>query len=155
MEVPMRVWRVGQDAESHYLLIFLDDSETPLPMSIGMCEAISIAVALNAESAEIPPLKAMTHDLLCDMITSLGGRLLKVVVDDYWHGVYYAKLHLEVDSTVVTVDSRPSDAVAVALRMGAPLYVVDAVLEAANRPDSPSEAPQEEDAGLWDELEEL
>ncbi len=73
------------------------------------------------------------------MISTLGGKLVKVVVDDFWNNVYFAKLHIAVDSQVVAVDSRPSDAVAIALRLGAPLFVNDTVLEAANRPPSEEE----------------
>jgi bifunctional DNase/RNase len=154
MEIPVHVWRVGRDPESQYLLVFRDDQDNPLPMTIGPCEAFSIWAALRAEPARPSALEPMTHDLLCALIGALGGRLLKVVVDDYWNRIYYAKLHIEVDSDVVTVDSRPSDAVAIALRLQAPLYVVDSVLEAANQPELPSE-PRSEEPDPWDETEDL
>ncbi len=77
-----------------------------------------------------------------------------MVVDDYWNRIYYAKLHIELGSRVITVDSRPSDAVAIALRLQAPLYVVDSVLEAANQPESSPE-PTSEEPGQWDETEGL
>jgi uncharacterized protein len=153
MDIPMRVWRVGRDPDQRYLLIFLDENETPLPMTIGACEAVSIWAALQGEQTASPALEQMTHDLLCDMIRMLGGTLQKVVVDDYWHKVYYAKLHIEVDSEVVTVDARPSDAAAIALRFGAPLYVSDSVLEAANQPEA-APGPPQESPDLWDETEE-
>lgn len=150
MEIPMRVWRVGRDPEQRYLLIFRDENGTALPMTIGACEAVSIWAALQGEEGASPVLEQMTHDLLCEMIRMLGGTLRKVVVDDYWHKVYYAKLHLEVDSELITVDARPSDAAAIALRLGAPLFVSDTVLEAASQPETSPEPPQES-PDLWDE----
>lgn len=157
MEVPVHVWRVGRDEESRYLLILRDDLGTPLMMTIGPCEAVSIWAALRGELPAELGLRAMSHDLLCDFINSLGGQVVKVVVDDFWNDVYFAKLHLSVDSTVVTVDSRPSDAVAIALRVGAPLFVQDSVLEAASRSEPrPPESPIEEsDSDPWGENEEL
>jgi hypothetical protein len=122
-------------------------------VTIGPCEAVSIWAALRGELPAEVGLQTMSHDLLCEFITSLGGQLTKVVVDDFWNDVYFAKLHLSLDSTVVTVDSRPSDAVAIALRLGAPLFVQDTVLEAAGRPDSPPPPPDDSDP--WGENEEL
>ena len=154
MEVPMHVWRVGRDEESRYLLILRDDLGHPLMMTIGPCEAVSIWAGLRGElPAEVGP-HPMAHDLLCQLISSLGGKLLKVVVDDFWHDIYYAKLHLSVNSSLLTVDARPSDAVAIALRVGAPLFVQDSVLEAASRDDTPPEPPAP-DPDLWDGLGEL
>ena len=95
-------------------------------------------------------LQSTAHDLLCSFITRLGGSVVKVVVDDFWNDVYFAKLHLSVDSTLVAVDSRPSDAVAIALRCGAPLFVQDSVLEAAGRTGAPPEPPA---GDPWDETD--
>ena len=145
MEVPVSVWRVGRDEESRYLLILRDDLDHPLMMQIGACEAVSIWAALRGERLHGAVPKPMAHDLLCDLIRSLGGRLLKVVVDDFWNDVYFAKLHIAVDSTVVTVDSRPSDAIALALRFGAPLFVQDTIL-AAESAEQPGDRP-----GQWEE----
>ena len=150
MEVPVHVWRVGRDEESRYLLILRDDLGRPLMMSIGPCEAVSIWTALRGEPPRGLGLYPMAHDLLCDLIRSLGGQLLKVVVDDFWNDAYFAKLHLGVDSTVLTVDSRPSDAIALALRLEAPLFVTDSVFQAARRAESQPERPAEE-IDLWDE----
>jgi bifunctional DNase/RNase len=152
MEVPVHVWRVGRDEESRYLLILRDDLGNPLMMTIGPCEAVSIWAALRGEPPAELGLQSMSHDLLCDFIRRLGGSVVKVVVDDFWNDVYFAKLHLSVDSTVVTVDSRPSDAVAIALRVGAPLFVQDSILESAQRTEMPP-APPAEDTDPWGETD--
>jgi hypothetical protein len=150
MEVPVSVWRVGRDEESRYLLILRDDQGHPLMMSIGPCEAVSIWAALRVEPLRGVGPQPMAHDLLCEFIRSLGGKLLKVVVDDFWNDVYFAKLHIAVNSSVLTVDSRPSDAVAIALRVGAPLFVQDTVLEAADHTETRPEPPSE-DVDPWGE----
>ena len=151
MEVPVHVWRVGRDDESRYLLILRDETGNPLLMTIGPCEAVAIWSALQGETKE--PAEPDAHDLLCEFVTSLGGKLVKVVVDDFWNEVYFAKLHIAHNSEVLAVDSRPSDAVAIALRLGAPLFVNDTVIEAASHP-SPPEEPSSEDSDPWDEPDE-
>ena len=131
-EVRVRVWRVGRNSDSQYLLLLRDDLAHLLPMVIGPCEAASIWSVLRTDSGSRRP---MTHDLLCALITRLGGRLVKVVIDDLWNSVYYAKLHIAVDGEALTVDARPSDGVAVALRMDAPLFATSSVLAAASGPE--------------------
>lgn len=139
-QVPLQVWRVGRNANSQheYVLVLRDDLGRLLPMMIGPCEAVAIWSGLQAQGEERGPRRPITHDLLTALIDHLGGRLTKVVIDDLWNGVYYAKLHLAVDGKTVTVDARPSDGVAVSLRAGVPLYGTDAVLAAAAQPEEPS-----------------
>ena len=138
-EVRVKVWRVEPRSSSHYLLILQDEHGQLLPMRIGICEAVSIQTAFRPRPG-LPEI-ATTHDLLGEFIGRLGGRLAKVVIDDLWNEVYFARLHLAVDSEVVTVDARPSDAVAIALRMEAPLYATESVMAAANKPDEPERGP--------------
>jgi len=139
-EVKVKVWRVEPHSQSHYLLVLLGEDRQVLPMSIGVCEAVAIQSAMRGKQGF--PQGAGTHDLLEQLITQLGGRLAKVVIDDLWNGVYFAKLHIALNGEVVMVDSRPSDAVAIALRAEAPLYAVDSVLAATNEEEeggSPAE----------------
>ena len=140
-EVPVTVWRVGRNSDSQYLLVLRGESDQALPMVIGPCEAMAIWSVLQERQED--PRRSMTHDLLRDLIERLGGRVVKVVIDDLWNGVYYAKLHIAADSEVMTVDARPSDAVAVALRTKAPLFATDSVLAAAQEPET-REEPREE-----------
>ena len=173
-EIRVRVWRVGRRSDSRYLLILRDNSGNPLGMVIGPCEAVAIwAVLRRAQdrphaTEDHPeqgrgavlrkgpeePLSRIpaTHDLLDAMLTRLGGKLEKVVVDDLWNGTYYAKLHVTVDGQRTTVDGRPSDCVALALRAHAPLYVTEEVMAASREPDSHSDLDGDSDplAGLED-----
>jgi len=143
-EVPVRVWRVGRNSDSQYLLILRDGAGSLLPMTIGPCEAIAIWSVLSRDGRKTVLRGSGTHDLLCTLIERLGGRLSKVVIDDLWNQVYYAKLHIAVDGATISVDARPSDSIALALRLDAPLFASESVLEAANEPDRPSEPAPEE-----------
>lgn len=139
-EVRVRVWRVEPHSPAQFLLVLIDDQQQLLPMSIGLCEAVSIQSIVKRNQAF--PRLDNTHDLLGALITRLGGRLSKVVIDDLWKKVYFAKLHIALNGETVTIDARPSDAVAIALRMGAPLYATDLVLAAANEPDDQPETDE-------------
>jgi len=139
-EVRVRVWRVEPHSPSKYLLILLDEDQHLLPMMIGICEAMAIQGMLQSDRGIPRPTTA--HDLMGELITRLGGRVAKVVIDDLWNKVYFAKLHVAVNGEVVTIDSRPSDAVAIALRMEAPLFATETVIAAANEPDEPSDSSE-------------
>jgi bifunctional DNase/RNase len=103
------------------------DSNRYLPIWIGPNEADAIAVKLqNIELA-----RPLTHDLLQSVIATLGASVNYIVVNKLQNDTFYAMLCLTVDGATVEVDSRPSDAIAVAVRAGAPIYVEEAVLEKA------------------------
>jgi bifunctional DNase/RNase len=140
-EIRVRVWRVGRRSESEYLLVLRDDLGNPLVMVIGPCEAISIWTMLRPADSPRVLHAPRTHDLMRDMVERLGGRVQRVVIDDLWGGVYYAKLHLAANGATQVVDARPSDAVALALRFDAPLFVTDAVMAAGAEPEAPPSAP--------------
>ena len=139
-EVRMRVWRVEPHSPSLYMLILLDEDQHLLPMTIGLCEAMAIQGMLQSDRGI--PRPTTTHDLMGDLITRLGGRVAKVVIDDLWNKVYFAKLHVAVNGEIVTIDSRPSDAVAIALRMEAPLFATETVIAAANEADESSDSSE-------------
>lgn len=94
---------------------------------IGRPEAFAISVALEGASADRP----MTHDLLKNIISRLGGTIDRIVIDDLWHDTYYAKIHIATNGSNIEIDSRPSDAIAIGLRAKAPIYMAEAVLEQA------------------------
>lgn len=109
-------------------IIFLDESDGSriLPIWIGPAEAQAIAIRLSG----YPSPRPMTHDLLFSMIRELGHTLEKVVIKDIADNTYYSVIHLsprEGSGEGKTVDSRPSDAIAMAVRFGCPIYVSEAV----------------------------
>ena len=154
-EVRVRVWRVEPHSPSRYLylLILLDEDQHLLPMTIGLCEAMAIQGLLRSDRGI--PRPTTTHDLMGELITGLGGRVIKVVIDDLWNKVYFAKVHVAVNGEVVTIDSRPSDAVALALRMEAPLFATETVIAAANEPEEPSNSSEPVDGSPDVDIDDL
>ena len=130
-EVEVRVWQLGRDSELKYVVILRDASERFLPIRIGPCEFSSISQTLLPKSASDGPWRPRAHDLICSLVERMGARITKVVIDDLWDDVFFAQIHLSIDGKSLTVDARPSDAIAVALRSSAPLFCEGAVLAAA------------------------
>lgn len=102
-------------------------SERYLPIWIGAAEADAIAVRLQGVSVARP----MTHDLLSNVLKEFGSRVLRVVVNDLSNDTFFARIYLDLDGSEVEVDSRPSDAIAIAVRNEAPIFVEDSVLDQA------------------------
>jgi bifunctional DNase/RNase len=100
-----------------------------LPIWIGLYEAQSIAIGM--EDVETP--RPNTHDLILNILGGIEGKLHRVVITELRGNTYYAVLEIELDGRKVVVDSRPSDAIAVAVRAGAPVFASEEVLEAAGR----------------------
>jgi bifunctional DNase/RNase len=95
-----------------------------LPIWIGMPEAQSIAMAME----DVPLPRPNTHDLIKNILSELRGDIQRVVITELRGHTYYAVIKMRVDGRVVVVDSRPSDAIAVAIRTGAPVFATDEVL---------------------------
>lgn len=111
---------------SMYILLLKEiDGNDTLPIWIGKPEADSIALALGRVATPRP----LTHDLVKNIINSLKLRVTKIVVTEILDNTYYAVIHLSDGKKDVAIDSRPSDAVAVALRLNAPIYVEESILE--------------------------
>lgn len=113
--------------------VTLEDSHgRTLRISIGACEAMSILRRLDAEQAP-SPVEPRAHDLILEICSALDASVEKVVIDDLWHLTYYAKLHLLTRAGEIAIDARPSDAMALALRAGAPIFATEAVMVAGQR----------------------
>jgi bifunctional DNase/RNase len=127
-EVAVRVEGIALDDEADAPVVILveTDGERRLPIWIGLPEAHSIAAHLDDRPAPRPN----THDLAKRLIEGLDGNVRRIVVTDLRDGIYYARIELEHDGHSVAVDARPSDAIAIGLRLGAPLFVRAALFEA-------------------------
>ena len=111
-----------------YALILSESSGSRrLPIIIGSSEAQAIALELE----NIKPPRPMTHDLVKNMVISLGARIKKVLINDLAEGTFYARVILERADELVEVDARPSDAIALAVRFNTPIFVSDTVLNEA------------------------
>jgi bifunctional DNase/RNase len=105
--------------------VLVSDGERKLPILIGGFEATAITLPLEGQKPDRP----LTHDLIRNILERLDTRLDRVVIDDLWSGIYYAKLYLRSGKEEVEIDARPSDAIALAVRFDAPIYVADAILD--------------------------
>jgi len=103
------------------------DADRYLPIWIGHAEADAIAVRLQEVSVARP----LTHDLLNNVISSLGARVESVVVNDLSNDTFFARIVLDVNGQAMEIDSRPSDALALAVRVKVPIYADEAVLDKA------------------------
>ena len=103
------------------------DGMRRLPIIIGAFEAQAIALELE----KIQPPRPMTHDLLRNVFDALGAEITEVVIDDLRDGTFYAKIRFIHDGSEMQLDSRPSDAIALAVRMEAPIYVAEHVMDEA------------------------
>ena len=112
---------------SQYRIVILKDtnSDRYLPIWIGPCEADAITIELQ----EMPPQRPLTHDLLKSMIRELGGNVVHILINDLRHDVYYARIVIDIGGKQIEVDSRPSDAVALAVRTKVPIFVAETVME--------------------------
>jgi len=126
VEVVLRAVRVDVGSATPLLLLEEVGGSRVLPIFIGAPEATAIAYALQGVQAPRP----MSHDLLGDVITTLGAKLFAVEIVDLVDNTFYANLRLLRDGNEVLVSARPSDAVALALRIGAPLLVADELMAA-------------------------
>lgn len=127
MLVKMKVEGLLFDPRSSMYILLLKeiDGNSTLPIWIGKPEADSIALALGGVMTPRP----LTHDLVKNILGGLKAKLNRVVITEILDNTYYALLHIADGKKEVQVDSRPSDAVAVALRVNAPIFVEDGILE--------------------------
>jgi uncharacterized protein len=139
------------DPASNIPIVILRDTESQLflPIWIGVFEAN--AIALRIEGVEPP--RPMTHDLLRLVLEQLGAAVEKIVISDLRESTFFALIHLRQGEQSVTVDARPSDAIALALRTEAPIYVLRSVLEKAQAADLTAESSDEDKLKKW--LEEI
>ena len=143
--VEVIVSRLGLDSGSNSFVVILQekDGDRILPIWIGRAEAESIAAHLDGVQRERP----MTHDLVRSLILALGGELERVNVTRVQDGTFFAELHLIRDHGTQVVDARPSDSIAIALRLGAPIFASEELLAEYEAPAAePDEVAPEPEA---------
>lgn len=124
MEMKVKTLIVNQSSS---FSVLLSDSEEKriLPIVIGPLEAQAIALSLQDEK---PP-RPLTHDLLKSLCENLGGAIEKIIITDLKEETYYAEIHLKQQETTIAVDSRPSDAIVIALKTKAPIFMSNKLVE--------------------------
>ena len=129
MEIAMKIKGLVVDPVSKMPIVVLEDPQTDriLPIWIGVFEANAIALTIE----NIPTPRPMTHDLLKSFLEKLEVAVEKIVVNDVRNNTFYAMIHLRYRDQPLVIDSRPSDAIALALRVNSPIFVEDNVVQKA------------------------
>jgi bifunctional DNase/RNase len=125
--VEMKIFGLALDEQSQVPILILKDLEEKrvLPIWIGAMEAMSISISLNKISMTRP----LTHDLMINVLNAMDAKITKVCVVDLKEGTYYAEIYIEKDDEVYIIDSRPSDAIALAIRCNAKIFANETLLE--------------------------
>ncbi len=147
MEVEMKIRGLMMDPVSNMPIVILKDinGNSILPIWVGIYEAN--AIALEIEKVATP--RPMTHDLIKTVLVSLRAGVQKVVVSELKEDVFYALIWLERDGELVSIDSRPSDALALALRLDCPIFVDESVLASSKMSAAISDKVNNEELRRW------
>ncbi len=147
MEVEMKIRGLMMDPVMQTPIVILKDvnGNTVLPIWVGIYEANAIALEIEKVSTPRP----MTHDLIKTLLHGLETQVHKVVVSELKDDTFYALIWLERDGEVITVDSRPSDALALALRLDCPIFVEDSVLKSSKVAATISDRVNNDELKRW------
>jgi uncharacterized protein len=147
MQIEMTIKGLMVDPINNTPIVILRDKEGErvLPIWVGMFEANAIALQIENQSTPRP----MTHDLLRNVIHDLQARVEKIVVSDLQDNTFFALIYLAVKGETVAIDARPSDAIALALRTAAPIFVEDAVIDHAKTVDFSTEKADADRLQKW------
>ncbi|MGA9998437.1 MAG: bifunctional nuclease family protein [Pyrinomonadaceae bacterium] len=150
MEIEVKIRALMMDPNSGTPIIILKDvdSETMLPIWVGAYEANAIALEIE----KIAPPRPMTHDLLRNLIVEMGAQVERVVVTELRDNTFFAVIEMRAgDGTPLMLDSRPSDAIALALRADCPIFVDMDVIRASRNTVAEGEGIADENASLEEE----
>jgi hypothetical protein len=147
MEVEMKIRGLMMDPVTNMPIVILKDvnGTSVLPIWVGIYEANAIALEIEKVSTPRP----MTHDLIKNLLLGLETRVHKVVVNELRDDTFYAIIWLERDGQVISIDSRPSDALALALRVDCPIFVEDEVLKNSKVASAASDKATNEELRKW------
>lgn len=148
MDIEMRIRGLMVDPNTNMPIVILKDvnSDTVLPIWVGLYEA----QAIHVEFEKLAPQRPLTHDLTRNLIQYMNGKLERVVITELKDDTFYAVLWLTQGGEPITVDARPSDAIALALRADCPIYVAEPVLAVARlNPSGPPDNPTAKDLREW------
>jgi len=146
-EVEMKIRGLMMDPVTNMPIVILKDvnGDSVLPIWVGIYEANAIALEIEKVSTPRP----MTHDLIKNLLTGLDTRVHKVVVNELREDTFYAVIWLERDGHIISVDSRPSDALAIALRLDCPIFVEDEVLKTSKQASAVSDRVSSDELRKW------
>lgn len=147
MEVEMKIRGLMMDPMTNTPIVVLKDvsGDTVLPIWVGVYEAN--AIAMEIEKVNTP--RPFTHDLIKNLLNGLNAHVHKIVVTELRDDTFFAVIWMESDGKVISIDSRPSDALAVALRVDCPIYVEEEVLKISKKASTATERLSSDDLRKW------
>jgi bifunctional DNase/RNase len=148
MDIEVRIRGLMMDPATNMPIVVLKDvgSDTVMPIWVGIFEANAIAIEIEKVSAPRP----MTHDLTRNLMRHMNSRLERVVITELRDDTFFAMLWVRHDGELMTVDARPSDAIALALRSDCPIYVSEQVMQSAKlNMSGPPEGPTSDELRGW------
>jgi bifunctional DNase/RNase len=147
MEIEMRIRALMMDPSTNSPIVVLKDvgSDHVLPIWVGLPEAN--AIALEIEKITTP--RPMTHDLIKNVLTGLEATIRKVVVSELRDDTFFAVIWMEREGQLISIDSRPSDALALALRLDCPIFVDEQVLKSSKQTTTVTDKAAEEEMRKW------
>src|SRR5579885_3451593 len=147
MEVEMKIRGLMMDPATNMPIVVLKDvsGNAILPIWVGIYEANAIALEIEKVSTPRP----MTHDLIKLMLLGMNAGIRKIVVSELKDDTFYAIIWLEKEGELISVDSRPSDALALALRLDCPIFVDDSVLKSSKTASTVSDKVNNEELKRW------
>ncbi len=153
MIIAVRVEKVTLDTSTNRFVVILRDdiNKRWLPIVVGSSEAQAIALQLE----NIDPPRPLTHDLMKDLLDTVGSKVSRIIVNDLRENTYYAMINLSNNGSNKEVDARPSDAIALALRMQAPIFVDEEVMRKAAIREADEEDVEIEEKNPVSQIEEL
>ncbi len=149
--VEMTVESVRINLATGQRVVILKDMKVDRYLFIWIANAEAYAIAMELQGTTAP--RPLTHDLLKSVITELGGTMTNIVISDLVDDIFYARLVIDAEGRHVEVDSRPSDAIALAVRAKVPIYVAESVLERAGVTLENAEEQQEQQKQEKDNLD--
>ena len=148
MDIEVRIRGLMMDPATNMPIVVLKDigSDTVMPIWVGIFEANAIAIEIEKVSAPRP----MTHDLTRNLMRNMNAQLEKIVITELRDDTFFAVLWIRQDDELMTVDARPSDAIALALRADCPIFVSEQVMQSAKlNMAGPPEGPTAEELRGW------
>jgi hypothetical protein len=148
MDIEVRIRGLMMDPSTNMPIVVLKDvgSDTVMPIWVGIFEANAIAIEIEKVSAARP----MTHDLARNLMRHMNGQLDKIVITELRDDTFFAVLWVRQGEELITIDARPSDAIALALRSDCPIFVSEQVMQSAKlNTTGPPEGPTAEELRGW------
>jgi len=148
MDIEVRIRGLMMDPSTNMPIVVLKDvgSDTVMPIWVGIFEANAIAIEIEKVSAPRP----MTHDLARNLLRNMNAQLEKIVITELRDDTFFAVLWIRQDGELMTMDARPSDAIALALRADCPIFVSEQVMQSAKlNMAGPPEGPTADELRGW------